>query len=117
MNRICTALSRVISQVALPTLLFVGSTYIHPILITPVGTGLLTYFWYQRGTNPLHLAVRTGNLRIVERVLSLNPANILTRDHLSGETPLDRAIQNGSTEIAQFLRSQIAVGRLIAPCA
>ncbi len=113
MNRLCAA----ISQIALPTLLFVGSAYIHPSFIVPVGTGLLTYFWYKRGTTPLHLAVSTGNLRIVERVLTLNPANILTRDHLNGDTPLDWAIQNGSTEIAQFLQNQIAVGYLTAPCA
>ncbi len=127
MNRLLTTLCRAVSRVALPTFVFVGSAYVLPSLTAPAALSLLTYFWYRVGTSSLHLAVRTGNLTIVERVLSLNPTNLLSRDHLNGYTPLEWAIQDESTEIAQFLRNQMActirprppipAGYLTAPCA
>ena len=74
----------------------------------------MTVFLSRLGLTPLHLAVQTGDTKMVNFLISAG-ASIDITDGKSGRTPLLHASENRQTEMVELLLSHRAkVGELLA---
>ena len=59
----------------------------------------------KNGNTLLHIACKSGNLKLCRFLISRNNNNLYTRTNIIGNYPIHRAVYNGNLDIVKYIKS------------